>query len=276
MLHEISELFSEFGIEYADAVPFSECTVINRGKMRRIGFEPQTAIVFAVPYLRRFYDDINISLYAVSEDYHIFFSRLFSELLLRLGKMFPDGRFAAFADNSPIDERTAAAKAGLGVIGENGLLINDKYASFVFIGELITDVPPRFIVTRGDFTVYRCEGCGRCTEACPQKGGQCLSALTQKKGELTQSEKEMIKASGCAWGCDICQLVCPHSTTAAMSEIAFFSEKTIARLTRDIISAMNDDEFMRRAYAWRGKKTILRNLELLELPESEVKDTFTV
>ena len=54
MLHEISELFSEFGIEYADAVPFSECTVINRGKMRRIGFEPQTAIVFAVPYLRRF------------------------------------------------------------------------------------------------------------------------------------------------------------------------------------------------------------------------------
>ncbi len=91
--------------------------------------------------------------------------------------------------------------------------------------------------------------------------------MTQKKGELSEKEKEYIVKYKSAWGCDICQLVCPLVQKAikngAQTPISFFREDRIKNLTSDGLCAMSDEEFGKRAFSWRGKATIKRNLELL-------------
>ena len=99
--------------------------------------------------------------------------------------------------------------------------------------------------------------------------GQCLSALTQKKGELAQDEINAIKKYGSAWGCDICQQVCPHTEKAKKNgtiytNIEYFKTDLTPHLTSDLVRSMSDAKFSMRAYSWRKKDTILRNLEILE------------
>ena len=141
-------------------------------------------------------------------------------VLPQLREAYPDLTFALFADHSPIMEVDAAARAGLGVLGMNGLLLTPGYGSFVFIGELITDADYTLVTGEPipDFPADppRCEGCGLCVKACPAgcRAGDrsgCLSALTQKKGDLTPEETAAIVKGGLVWGCDACQLACPHN-----------------------------------------------------------------
>lgn len=258
----VKAIFTEHLIEYCEAIPFDECSVLYERKIASLGFSPQTAILFAIPYYAGEFCERNLSLYAVARDYHLFFEGFSRELTEALAALFPHAHFAAFSDNSPIDEREAAAKAGLGLKGKNRLLITEKYASYVFLGEVLTDLPYHEIGTLSDFTIKECEGCGACLAACPKKD-MCLSALTQKKGLLTEEEEGEIRALGLAWGCDACQIVCPHTKHAEVTPIAFFKEALIPQLTAESLEAMSEDDFNSRAYAWRGRKTILRNLRLL-------------
>ena len=91
-----------------------------------------------------------------------------------------------------------------------------------------------------------------------------MSALTQKKGALTAAEAATIRAHGSAWGCDLCQEACPHTGHADFSPLPAFLADRIPYLTAAQIEAMHDDAFPRRAYAWRGRAGILRNLRLLK------------
>ena len=99
--------------------------------------------------------------------------------------------------------------------------------------------------------------------------GECLSSLTQKKGDLTEQDKQAILKYGSAWGCDICQEVCPY-TTAAISRgtiytsIEFFKSDMIPYLTSNDVESMDDNTFKNRAYSWRGRAPIIRNLKILE------------
>ena len=161
----------------------------------------------------------------------------------------------------------AAAAAGLGIIGWNHLLISEKYSSFIFLGEIVTDLELPSKLREIGF----CENCGICASACPVDLSveDCLSALTQKKGTLTAAEEEKILRHGLVWGCDRCQTACPHTQRAIeggtiYSPIDFFSEKCIPTLTADALEGMSDEDFCTRAYSWRGRETILRNLKLFE------------
>ena len=117
--------------------------------------------------------------------------------------------------------------------------------------------------TGGELT--GCIHCGECTRACPGNAirdgridkEKCLSYITQKKGELTEEEKRMIKESGCIWGCDICQNVCPLNKGAGKTDINEFRETAVPR-------AESDTRIEGRAFAWRGEKVIKRNIDLQE------------
>jgi epoxyqueuosine reductase len=265
----IKNLLTERGIELFSAVSMSNCKITRGYKLKKCGFDENDALtvfIIAVPYLTPIRKS-NLSAYAVCRDYHIFYKELFEDILPKLREKYPENRFFGFADDSPIDERLAAAVGGLGMIGDNGMLITEKYSSYVFLGEIITDMP---ISSAKALPVKHCEGCGKCREGCPMgETGQCLSATTQKKGELEESEKQAILRYGSVWGCDICQSACPHTEKAIKrgtiyTEINFFKEQLVPYLTTADIDSMTDEEFAQRAYSWRGRNTIRRNLELLE------------
>ena len=268
MINKILTLLSERGISLAAPISLKNCTITRGYKLERVGFENTdelTAIMIAVPYLTP-HENKNISSYAVCRDYHGYFTQLFASLIPVLKETFPSHRFAGFADDSPISERDAAAMAGIGIIGDNGMLITEKYSSYVFLGEIITDIP----TTASPSPIERCIRCGACKKACPMdKIGVCLSSLTQKKGVLTPDEEQAILSFGSAWGCDICQEVCPYTKRAMESgtiytSIEYFQKELIPLLKREDIDKMNDTEFSQRAYSWRGKAVISRNLTLTE------------
>ena len=77
---------------------------------------------------------------------------------------------------------------------------------------------------------------------------------------MTDNELEMIKAHNLVWGCDTCQEVCPHNRDVCETPIEFFCKDLLERIDAEMIENMSKDEFSKRAYAWRGKKTLLRNL----------------
>ena len=97
----------------------------------------------------------------------------------------------------------------------------------------------------------------------------CLSAVTQKKGELTESEKNLILRSGSVWGCDACQNACPHTRRAKekgtiVTPISFFHQDRITELSEAALASMNEKEFKERAFSWRGRDPLLRNLKILK------------
>lgn len=251
-----------------DPLPFSACTVVNEPLLRRsTRREPRSVLMLAAPY-RTGNETTNLSCYAVSKDYHLFFRDFFADFLAILRDAFPEEEFACFADHSPIDERTAAAMAGLGCIGDNGLLITKEYGSYIFLGELLSTLPPE-VLCGGELPppneIRGCLHCGACRTVCPaDRLGGCLSALTQAKGELSPEVIAEMKAIPTVWGCDLCQSVCPMNRGVKESEIGFFREDRIPILTSEILAGMNDDTFAARAYAWRGRAVIARNLRETE------------
>ena len=199
-----------------------------------------------------------ISLYARYEDYH----KVLSSALNSAAELLPSCEFRACADISPVNEVRAAALAGLGCIGKNGLLITPEYGSYVFIGEIL--LPFEAECEKGKIT--SCAECGLCVSACPTgalKGqGECLSSLTQKK-KLTPAEEEVIFRSGMQWGCDICQKVCPMNKNKKKTAIPEFSGKTVSEITEFDTENLSDGEikelYADRAFLWRGAAVLRRN-----------------
>ena len=264
----------------AAALPLSACRVTRAYLLERHHIDPSgTAIMLAMPYVisRDICDPgRNVSLYAVPRDYHLYFKELADRLLPVLHARHPAHTFVLFADHAPIAEADAAARAGLGVVGDHGLLITPDYGSLVFLGEIVTDAPWEIVTGEAGVPQIpaeppRCEGCGACLAACPAgcAGGdrtRCLSALTQKKGVLTDDEQDALREHPLVWGCDTCQLACPHNRAIIErgldTPIPFFKENRLSRIDVAAINGMSDDAFGARAYSWRGRDVICRNIEI--------------
>lgn len=268
-MEKITELLLSVGAADAAAISISECKIINPRLLSRLGFEPQSVIMGIMPYYTAHCDgERTVSAYAVAPDYHLALKALAEKFLARAQKLYPKNRFALYGDHSPIAEVDAAARAGLGIIGKHGLLITPKYSSFVFLFGVFSDIP----VPPTHREVRYCEGCGACVRACPTRlksGGECLSAITQKKGVLTAEEEALMRRYGTVWGCDICQNVCPHTIKAKKAgtlytDSEWFNSRTLPMPDKSIADT---DGFSERAYSWRGRDVFLRNLSLFEKHE---------
>ncbi len=267
-MHILEKILVDSGAADAKLIRFEDCRIINNRLLDRISFIPQSVCVAVLPYYTPHCDteDSTISCYAIPYDYHLYVKEIESKIIESAKRSFPEYDFALFCDHSPIDERHAAAKAGLGIIGLHGLLITPQHSSFVFIFELLTDLK-----TDTDTNEIKyCEKCSACIRACPgnlTNSRNCVSAITQMKGNLSNQEIESVKSAKSAWGCDICQKACPHTVSAVNSgsiytNIDWFYNNINTRPTAESIA--NTDDFKKRAYSWRGKDTILRNIEILE------------
>lgn len=248
-----------FGIaSYLDMPPLLEC----RAKLR-IPQKAKSVIVCLFPYNVGEFEGRNISRYAMLMDYHLIAGGILEKIKQDLILDFPNEQFEWFTDNSPIREVNAAWLAGLGVIGKNGLLINERFGSYVFIGEIVTTME----LTPSQPNQKECLGCMACLQACPNGALSshgvnlevCRSHITQKKGELTPFEIEEIKKGGLVWGCDICNDVCPMNKGVERSNIKEFYSAVVPHVAESDV----EKGIKTRAYGYRGKKTILRNINIL-------------
>lgn len=228
----------------------------------RLPAQPKSVIVRAFGYAVGDFPRRNLSLYAMLPDYHEVVLSLLQKDCDALQEKFPGHCFVPFCDASPIDEVQAAVCAGLGSLGKNGLLLQKDYGSLCFLGEIVTDLA----LSPGKAEPPCC-GCGACIAACPTGAltaqgldkTRCLSHLTQKKGALTEEETALIRSGALVWGCDRCTLACPLNRHAKKTSIEAFLRDVKPVLTPDNLDRMMKN----RAFAWRGRAVLERNLAIL-------------
>lgn len=266
----LSDFFAKEKITAYAALDIRDTTVTRAYLLDRLSFTPKTVVLFLAPYYAG--ETVNLSRYAAPRDYHLYMRDLFSRFDATLATHRPACHAAGFSDHSPIDERTAAARAGLGILGDSGLIIHPEYGSFVFIGEIFTDVTPAEIGARPAIPPRGCAGCGACRAACPSgilrgESERCLSAITQQKAPLSDADITMMQRENTVWGCDRCQTVCPHNARVLregrVTPIPFFCEDRIAEITPATLADMSDAAFAARAFSFRGRAVLERNLNAL-------------
>ena len=263
----LSRLFASLSIDSFGALSIEDAQIINARLLEKENFTPRSVLMFVIPYYAG--ETVNLSRYAAARDYHILIKEITDRLIEGIKAEHPEANAKGYGDHSPINERSAALRAGLGILGDNGLLIHEKYGSYIFIGDVITDLAPELLFAKPPMEIRTCAHCGKCKAACPTgilrgEGADCLSAITQKKGELSEDEKALMRKYNTAWGCDICQTVCPYNRTPMVTPIAFFKESLIPNLTSDCLEEMSKEAFAERAFAWRGRATVARNIGILE------------
>ena len=165
-----------------------------------------------------------IARYAWGDDYHVVIERRMQQLVDSVRELAGDFEYRAYVDTGPVQERVYAQHAGLGWIGKNTCLINRDRGSWIFLSAIITDLPL-------ETDVRALDHCGRCTlciDACPTgaitapyqlDSRRCISYMTiEAKGAIPAEHRAAIGEH--AYGCDICQDVCPWNRRAAVSDDA--------------------------------------------------------
>ncbi len=225
-------------------------------------------IVCLFPYYISF-EKGNISRYAAVKDYH----KICKQYLVQIAENADITDYDVFADISPYNERELAKNAGLGVIGKNGLLINKKYGSYVFIGLIRLN---KTLLEEDMPCTEQCLECGKCVKGCPTGAladdtflkEKCLSHITQKKGTLSGWEEEMIKTGGMVWGCDRCSENCPMNKNVQETPIKEFKEDILKSVFLKDICDLSNKEFLEKysekAFTWRGKSVLKRNCKIIE------------
>ncbi|MEL6143723.1 MAG: tRNA epoxyqueuosine(34) reductase QueG, partial [Bacteroidota bacterium] len=175
----------------------------------------------------------------------------------------------AFVDSAPVLERDWARRSGTGWVGKNTLLINPKVGSYFFLAELILDLE---VEPDGPIKDY-CGTCTRCIDACPTDaispsgyildGSKCISYLTIELKENIPSEfKDQME--GWAFGCDICQEVCPWNRFAKPhQEPAFDPHEDLPGMSQRDWQEMTEEVF-RKVF----KKSAVKRAKYLGLKQN--------
>ncbi len=200
-------------------------------------------------------------------DYHIVLRERLRKLEAYIKEKVPGALCKSMVDTGELADRAVAERAGIGWSGKNCAVITPEFGSYVYLGEMITNLPFEPDIPMED----QCGTCNKCIEACPTgalvQGGQinaqaCISFLTQTKGMIAEEFRN--KIGNRLYGCDSCQTACPvnkgkdfhlHQEVEPEPEIA----KPLLRPILQLSNRQFKEKFGHVSGAWRGKNPIQRN-----------------
>ncbi len=168
-----------------------------------------------------------VSKYAYGLDYHHVLKDKLKELLNHIQEEIGEVAGRAFVDSAPVMDRAWAEKSGIGWVGKHSLLLNKESGSFFFIGELILDLDLEYDLSTKDY----CGSCTKCIDSCPTQaivqdkvvdGSKCISYLTIELKDQIPLEFNN-KMENWAFGCDICQDVCPWNRFSKPHQVPEFN-----------------------------------------------------
>lgn len=190
-----------------------------------------------------------IARYAWGDDYHDIIKERLDTLCDHIRSVAPgEPETRSYVDTGPVLERNYAKHAGLGWVGKNTCLINQDMGSWIFIGEIITDVELEY----DSLAPERCGTCTKCIDECPTDAlvapyeldsRLCISYLTiELKNEIPIELRPL--TSNHVYGCDICQDVCPWNRRAeATSEAAFQPREGLFNPELEALSTLSPEDF---------------------------------
>lgn len=219
-------------------------------------------------------DTFKISKYAYGTDYHLVIKEKLKELLHSINDNIGAVAGRAFVDSAPVLDKAWAAKSGLGWIGKNSNLITQRVGSFYFIAELIIDLELDYDTITSD----HCGTCTACIDSCPTQaiespyvvnGSKCISYYTiELKDNLPIDMKG--KFDDWAFGCDVCQDVCPWNRFSkphneplfnANPDLLSMSKQDWIEITEETFKSVFKNSPLKRT-KYDG---LMRNIKFLEL-----------
>ncbi len=204
---------------------------------------------------------------AWGEDYHRVLRRVLEQLASYMRTLFPTCHIVSMVDTGPLVDRAVAQRAGVGWIGHNCAVITPEFGSWVYLGELVTDIP----FPPDAPLMNECGDCTLCIDACPTgalvapgvlNAPACISYVTQTKTVVDDAMKRHMGSR--LYGCDTCQVVCPKNKGHNWTHHPECTPDTaLARPLLTPFLTMSNTAFQKKyghtAAAWRGKTPLMRN-----------------
>ncbi|WP_457268830.1 tRNA epoxyqueuosine(34) reductase QueG [Pedobacter sp. UYEF25] len=215
-----------------------------------------------------------ISKYAYGEDYHYVIKDKLKSLLKFIQEEIGDVGGRAFVDSAPVLDRAWAKKAGIGWVGKNANIISKQSGSFFFLAELIIDLELDY---DEPFQIDYCGTCTKCIDACPTDAiispqtidsTKCISYLTiELRDQIPTGFKGQME--NWAFGCDICQDVCPWNRfSKPHNEEEFMPKNGLLELSARDLTEISDEVFKKVFKNSAVKRTkfagLRRNLDFLK------------
>ena len=200
-------------------------------------------------------------------DYHVVLKDRLQKLEDYIKERIPEALCKSMVDTGELVDRAVAQRAGIGWSGKNCAIITPEFGSYVYLGEMITNLPIEPDTPMED----QCGTCNKCIDVCPTgalvHGGQlnaqrCIAFQTQTKGFLAEEFRE--KLGNRIYGCDTCQTVCPKNKGIDFhNHPEMEPDPEIAKPLLQPLLFISNKEFKEKyghiSGSWRGKKPIQRN-----------------
>ena len=261
------------GVEEGRTTGFEHKVIEERIKPKLSLESAKTIISIAVAYPNRLpvkppktqYKRGKITPNSWGLDYHYVLQDKLNRLAKGIEELTENFEYKGMVDTGALVDTAVAKRAGIGFIGKNGLVISKEFGSYMYLGELITNLE----IEPDQEVDYGCGDCTRCLEACPtscligdgtMNARRCLSFQTQDKGMMDMEFRKKIKTV--IYGCDICQICCPYNrgidnplASEIDPELAHPELIPFLELTNKSFK----EQFGMIAGSWRGKNILQRN-----------------
>lgn len=269
-----NRLIAQEALQYASG--FEKGTISERTEPKKLLASAKSIISIALAYPTRINNPPKsrpgerrgiFSRSSWGRDYHDVLRDRLEKLATFIAELVPDFEYKIMVDTGELSDRAVAERAGIGFSGKNCAIITPEFGSFVYLGEMITNIP----FPPDQPLELSCGDCRICLDACPTgalvQGGQlnaqkCLSYQSQTKTVLQEEFRDKLGVR--LYGCDTCQLVCPYNKQVDYHlHDEFEPESEVAKPLLKPMLQMTNREFKATfghvSGFWRGKNPLQRN-----------------